>query len=122
MSDEIRLTTRPIRVTATGAQDLADVLDVLAYDRLDLYLLVYSMEGTSPSVTIKVETSMQNESDDNNLWHEIAAFSAITTSNDSDKQSATSGVLRYIRWRVTALSGTGTPAATFIIHGVGRRN
>ena len=95
---------------------------MLAYDRLDLYLQVYSLEGTSPSVVVTVETSMQNESDDNNLWHNLVTFGTISASNDSDKQSATSGVLRYIRWRVTTLSGTGTPAATFIIHGVGRRN
>ncbi len=121
MRDEIRLTAKPTRQTATGAQPITEVLDVLAYDQLELFLTVFSLEGTStPSAVIVVETSMQNDSADNALWKPLVTFATVSASNTADVQSASSGVLRYIRWRITTLAGTG-PAVTFSITGVGRR-
>lgn len=121
MREEIRLTPQPTRQSTTATQDIDEVLDVLSYDQLDLFLQAYSLEGTSsPTAVIVVETSMQRESDDNNLWKTLVTFATINGSNQADKQTATSGVLRYIRWRITTLSGS-SPAITFVITGAGRR-
>jgi hypothetical protein len=46
----------------------------LAYDQLELYLRVYGVEGTSPTVDVDIETSMQNESDDSQLWKSLVSF------------------------------------------------
>ena len=91
----------------------------MAYDQLELYLRVYGVEGTSPTVDVDIETSMQNESSDDQLWKSLASFTQVTASNRAVKVTISSGILRYIRWKLT-LGGSGSPAATFTITGVGR--
>lgn len=112
------LVTTPVRITATGAQELRLALDVSAYDVLDLELRVLRLEGTSPSVTVEIQTGMQRESSEG--WVTLGtAFPAVATAPKSEVRNLTN-LLRYIRWNVTVLSGSGSPAATFMIDGVGR--
>jgi hypothetical protein len=115
---EVILTEVPIRVTATGAQELRLALDLLDLDELDLELQVLRLEGTTPSVTIELQTGMQIESTEG--WVSVAAFNAVSTAPNAQKRNFVN-LLRFVRWNVTTLSGSGGPAATFLIHGLGRR-
>ncbi len=114
----VMITEVPIRVTATGAQDLRLAVDVLDVDELDLELQVLRLEGSGPSVTIEIQTGMQIESSEG--WVSVAAFTSVSTAPGSQKRNFPN-LLRFVRWNVTAISGSGGPGATFLIHGMGRR-
>jgi hypothetical protein len=116
--ERVQLTAAPIRVTATGAQELRLALDVLAFDMLDLELRVLDIEGTTPSITIIVQTGMQRATEEG--WVTASTFVAVTSAPASQIRTV-QNMLRYVRWNVSALTGTGGPAATFLIYGVGRR-
>lgn len=111
MADSFNLTNVPIRVTATTAQSLDLVLDVSDYDDLDALLSVVGFEGAG-SATIEIQTSMQKDTADG--WVQLLAFSSVTGTNVYEKKAGT-GLLRYIRWRVSALSST---AVVFEIRGM----
>jgi len=101
-----------------GAQDIKDVLDVSAFRQLDLGLMVYTLTGGG-SIVVKIETSMQNELANAELWTSIATFATITGTTPASKPlSVSAKVLKYIRWNVTSLTGT-TPTVTFFIEGFG---
>lgn len=116
MRTEIRLTGAPKRVTATTTQPASEAIEALGFGSINLFLLVYEASGPSPSVTVTIETSMQNAADDAVLWDTIGTFAAISASNSSDVQSITSGILKYIRYKVTL--GANTTGATFDLSGV----
>lgn len=118
MGELFRLTTGPTRVTGTIPQDAKDSVEVTAYERVELYLQVYEATGADPKVTVKVQTSMQNLSGDSALWHQLGAFTMVTSPNKTEVLSITSGMLRYLRWTVE-FTGT-TTAATFEVTGVAR--
>ena len=118
MADEFTLTPQPVRATANSKQALKDSLDVSAYDTADVLLLVSAVEGTSPTAIIRTITGMQTESDDG--WVQAAAGAAVTASGSQKLQAA--GLLKYIRWEVTAFGGTGSPAIVFTLPGMLRRN
>lgn len=112
----VQLTRKPIYLTATGAQDIKDVLDVSAFRQLDLGLMVYTLTGGG-SIVVKIETSMQNELANAELWTPIATFGTITgTTPASQPISVSSQVLKYIRWNVTTFTGA---TMTFFIEGFG---
>lgn len=116
MRTEIRLTGAPKRVTATTTQPASDAIEALGFGSIDLFLLVYEASGSPASVTVTIETSMQKAADDAVLWKTIGTFAAISSSNSSDVQSITSGILRYIRYKVTL--SANTTGATFDLSGV----
>ena len=114
----IGVASDPVRVSAVGAQDLRLALDVLDYDVLDLELRILRLEGTmSPDVTIEIQTGMQTQSAIG--WVTLDTFNRATASDTSELRHF-GNALRYIRWNVTAITGTN-PAATFQIRGIGRR-
>ena len=78
-----------------------ETLDVAGYggDRFDFALKVYTIEGTSPSVTVKLYTSMYND-DDGDVWALLGSFAAVTASNTAAALSVSSGMLRYVRWKI----------------------
>jgi hypothetical protein len=117
MADIITLTPQPVRVTATGLQPIYLSLDIGAYDFLDMELGITNLEGTSPNVTVELWTGMQTQTD--NGWVQLYQFPNQSANNTWLKQNIPNGLLRYLRWNVTALGGTG-PAATFFIRGMGR--
>ncbi len=87
-------------------------LDVSAYERGVLQLRVYEFIGGG-SATVRLETSMTNESEDG--WEVVATWTAVT-STTVEKILATD-MLRYLRWNVSALSGS-SPSITFDISGM----
>jgi hypothetical protein len=118
MATPFTLTQQPIRVTAPGYQPIYLAMDISGFDVLDVELGVVGLEGTAtPSVTVELWTGMQNQTDDG--YVQLVAFANQTTTNVYLKQSIGSGLLRYLRWKVTTLGGT-SPAATFFIRGMGR--
>jgi hypothetical protein len=131
MADLVTLTQQPIRLSqANGAaqrQAIYLAVDVGAYDVLDLECIVVALEGTSPTIKVNVVTGMQIQTEDG--WVVAGSFNAggaITTSNSpylltlGNNSSAGAGLLRYVRWDVTAFSATGT-FATLWIRGMARR-
>jgi hypothetical protein len=116
MSNIIYITDKPIKVSGAATQDLRLAPDVLGYDELDLMLHVQRMEGGG-TLTVTVETAMQNESEDDG-WVTVDSFTNVTTANNAEVKNFTE-FLRYVRWTLS-LSGS-TPVATFTIQGMGRR-
>jgi hypothetical protein len=107
MAGQLLNITRSI-VTLTGNANLnswqagKDALDVVGYAgvRFDFGLKVYVLQGvTSPDVTVKLYTSMYND-DNDGTWALLGSFAQVTTSNTSKTLSVTSGVLRYVRWKI----------------------
>lgn len=118
MATELMVTDGVVRVTANGAsQALYQAVDVSRYDQADLLLWLAGLEGTVTSVTVTIFTGMSIESEDG--WWPVAPFTALTTANTNDRKNFP-GLLKYIRWKVTAFNGTG--AATFSIRGMARNN
>ena len=103
---------QPITVTAVSTQPLSEAVDVSEFDILDLMSSVAAM--TASTVTIKIITGMQKQSEDG--WVTAVEFSAATVVG-SELKTKTNGFLRYIRWTVTAITGG---SATFYIRGMGR--
>lgn len=120
MGTWIQLTKGPTRrsTVATHRQALADVVEVIAFKEMVLALQMYELSGTSPVATVTIETSMQNSDDSDSLWTTVATFTTPVNVNSTNVQSITSGLLRFVRWKVV-LSGT-SPAFNFDITGVGR--
>jgi len=112
MADEFALTGRPVRVTGTGVQPLEYALDVSDYDEMDAQLLVLGLDGATPSVTVRLLTSMCNKNE--NGWEVVGTYSAKTTANAWQTINV-KGFLKYVRWEVSAFAGN---AATFAIRGM----
>lgn len=120
MADEIDLTNGMMRAAANGTiQPLAEALDVSAYDILDLVLWVGALEGTftGSGLVITIITGMSKETEDG--WVPLQSFTGVTASNIPQKLGFT-GLLRYVRWKVTGF--TGGTAAAFSITGMARNN
>jgi hypothetical protein len=121
MADIVTLTHQPIRYTTAagaGMQPILMATDVGGYDFLDLEGGVVANEGSVSAFTLDIYTGMQAQTDDG--WIQVGS-SLITaaTTNTWYKQNYASGLLRYVRWRVTTIT-SGT-AITFFIRGMARR-
>jgi len=115
---EVVLTAFPVQVGAVGAQALELAQDVLSFDELVVELQVLTLSGGGmPDITVELQTSMQIESTSG--WVSAGAFARVTTAPSAELKSFTQ-FLRYVRWNVGGLSGTG-PSATFFLSVVGRR-
>jgi hypothetical protein len=109
MADLVLITDGPVRHTSNETQDLRLAVDVSGYDELDLQLMV---QDASSSVTVRILTAMQMESDEG--WVTVDSFSSIAAGASTKKNF--SGFLKYVRYELT--SGATT---TFEVSGVGRR-
>ena len=118
MRQEIHVTGKILRKTASATQEITEVREVLAFDKIEFFLRVYGVEGTSPTVDVTIETSMQNELDDES-WKTVATFTAVTTAPTYEIKSVDMGFLRYVRWKVVTTGGAGS--LHFWIRGIGRR-
>ena len=96
-------------ITATGTGTV--VLDSVNKGTLRLLADVAAASGTTPSITINVQTSA--DAGDTDAWRAVASMTAITATGKSRKVFA--GLDRYTRvtWTV---SGT-TPSFTLGLHG-----
>ena len=120
MASIIQLTSgQPVIVTAAPTfQPLFEAIDISGFDILDLELGVVGLVGGG-SATIKVVTGMQTQVEDAS-WVTAIAFTAVSTSPSYELITKNLGLLRYVRWEVSALSGT-TPSVTFWIRGMARK-
>lgn len=78
------------------------------YTTLRLTLAVSAVGGTTPSMTVNVQTS-----DDGATWNTLASFPAVTAAGSTRRTFA--GVDRYVR-ATTTITGT-TPSFTFGLTG-----
>jgi hypothetical protein len=93
-----------VTVTATGALAGSTVeLGDLAVLRLNL--TAASIGGTSPSITVTVETS----ADGSTGWTSVGAFTAVTANGTQRKVLA--GLDRFVRLNATAVTGAGATAS-----------
>lgn len=117
MSATFDLTGGPVRVTAATKQPLAAALDLGDYPELDVLLAAIALEGTaSPQAVIRLLTGLSNKGEDG--WVVAVTFTAVTASSTFEMKQITA-FLKYLRWEVFSLTGTG-PAITFAIGGVGK--
>ena len=119
MANRIELTPfQPVQATAaTTKQAVYDAVEVLGYDAMDFQLGVVQY-ATFTNATFTIETSMQNELDDES-WKTVATFTAVTTAPTYEIKSVDKGFLRYVRWKVVTTGGAGS--LHFWIRGIGRR-
>lgn len=95
-------------VTATGNAPL--VIDPVNKGTLRAVLNVTAASGTTPSLTVNVQTSYDNG--DTDAWHTVASFTAATATG---VQRKTFAIDRYVRVTYT-VSGT-TPSFTIGVTG-----
>lgn len=114
---ELVLTDLPVRVTATGAQPLELAAEVLEADELTLELRVLGLEAAAggPEVTVELQTGMQRDSSVG--WVSCGAFPPVSAAPSAQLRRF-GQLLRYVRWNVSALTGS---SATFFVSGVPRR-
>ena len=117
MSTPFLLTRAPVMLSAPQVQPLYLALDVSAVDHLAILVGVPALSGSSPSATVQIITGMQNQTEDG--W--VSLGDALTfTTPDTWKlvNLLNESPLRFIRWKLTALSGT-SPVATLHVSGEG---
>lgn len=110
MADILNLTPDAVTVSAVGPASLKETVEVTGYESADLVLMVLKLTA-SASVTVEMETSMQL----NVGWVSLGEFTAVTAADGAEKKRF-SGLLRYLRWRVSSL--TASASATFMIQGM----
>jgi hypothetical protein len=111
----LTLTERPIRVKGTEAQELRLARDVIAFDLLVLELRILTLDGPAGSeIEVALETGMQRESDLG--WVALGSFTSVTAAPSAEVKTF-EGLLRYVRWTVTVITGD---SATFFLCGRGR--
>ncbi len=107
-TEDVTLASAGTVTTATGV--IADSTKELGdKGTLRLNLAVTAVAGTSPSMTLTLETSP----DGSTGWVSVAAFTAATAV--SSQRKVFTGLDRFVRLNVTAFSGSATPSVT---HGV----
>lgn len=135
MGTYIELISTPTSVNTKSSGGSANVVsaldqsrDVLAYQRLDLEVVVYSLDlDASGEVTLHVDTAMQNQADtgDEGFWN--SAGSVVLQAPDTNTVwtgafsvgASTVPLLRYVRWRFArGTNGGGT--ALVVLRGVAR--
>lgn len=124
MGDIIQLTPNPVRVPAAASgtngkvlSDPKDMIDVSAYDAVDLEVSVYSGSGNVGSLTLYSSMTVPKEVDQAPVVLTAATISGnaktIVTGLDSGK-----ALLRYLGWKLENSSG-GDIAVS--VSGIARR-
>lgn len=122
MGAELIVTNGPARVLTAGGnnqvQALIEAVDVSRFDQADLQLHIVANEGTVTAFQVDLLTSMQNTSEAG--WSVAASFAGATTAGGVPEKKSVTGLLKYLRWRVTTI--TNGTAMTFVIVGMARNN
>ncbi len=105
-------TTTPSTVTSTATGVVGSSVEVSGHGTARLDLVISAVSGTTPSMTVTIQTSFDNGATD--AWRTVAAFPAQTAAG-TVRQSFT-GLDRWIRANVTAETGT-TPSFTYSLSG-----
>ncbi len=104
--------------------------DVMAYQRLDLEVVVYSLSlDANGEITLHIDTAMQNQTDTGAQGFWNSAGSIVLQAPDTNPVwtgafsvgASTVPLLRYARWRFEA-TGTGEEGGTalVVLRGVAR--
>lgn len=111
------ITRGPTTLTASAVQPGREALDLVGMPglRFDFNARAIFAAGSGVALVIVVETSMTNDDNPQN-WETLVTFSSASSSNTGLVESATTGVLRYLRWNAT-ISGTGA-SFTFEVLGM----
>jgi hypothetical protein len=109
------LTECPVVVTTTGAQALELAREVLSADELSVELRVLVLSGGG-ALTIELQTGMHKDSPLG--WVSAGQFTAVSSAPAIQVVRFTH-LLRYVRWNVTALTGS-SPSAAFLVSAVER--
>ena len=120
MGDLIHFAESPLTVTdadKTWVMTNPPSFDVARYEVLDLQILVLSFKPTSGGIDFRVVIETSMFSDQEASWVQLGSFGPVTEAPSTAKLNL-SGLLRYIRWRVTKLDGA--EMATFILSGMVR--
>jgi hypothetical protein len=118
-SRRIQLTRFPQKCIAVGKQFFWEAVDLGGDLRvLDLTLSVTALSGQTPTVTIAVLTSVQDDVEEG--WATLETFDQVDgqAGADQTKRKVMVGALRYVRFHVTQL-GTGA-SCYFSIEGEAR--
>ena len=102
MADIFLLTQQPIDVSATARQERFLAIEIGGFDAIEIQLFVPSLVGTNPNATIKLITSMQNQTDTEG-WVDFFTF-PVTAGNTAEARTFQGGYLRYLRWEVASIS------------------
>jgi hypothetical protein len=96
--------------TATGS---SNAIDVGERSSACLELNVTAASGTSPTMTVAIETSKDGSGTGLGAWRSVASFAAATGVTSERKSFA--GLDRYVR--ATATIGGTTPSFTYSVSG-----
>ena len=94
-------------VLGSNRQFARDAADVLDFRQIDVVIWVVNVESTT-SLTVKLWTSLTNTQEDlstNAGWTSVYTSSSLSATN-MVVTTLTSGLLRYLRWEISAFSGT----------------
>lgn len=101
MQDLIALTPPDgASVKTLGVAPREQVIDAAGYRTMDLVLTALHLGGT---LTVRVETAI---SLDETQWQSLGVFTPLVAAGTTDRREF-HGILRFLRWRVDALSGEG---------------
>lgn len=95
--------------TATGVVTNS-TLELGDANTLRLNLIASAVTGTTPSVTVTLETS----ADGSTGWTAVGAFAAVTAAGTTRK--IFTGLDRFVRLNATTVTGT-TPSVTYTVSG-----
>ena len=127
MSWTIELTPQqPATFTLTASlaeQALCDALDVGDCDVLDLELVVLRQPSV-PTLTFTLCTGMQTETADGWLDGDVSTdyydFPAVSVANPRVVRRFSTGLLRFVRWKLRSASSIIEEPVVFYIRGLGR--
>lgn len=120
MRVQFELTQGTKQLTQAQRQPLDQVIDVSAFDALDLQLVirrcVFPQQANVYGAAVIILTSMQN--DDETGWVTLCSFPPAFEANATALRTVRGGILKYIRWSVPVLA----PSSLFIFSIVGQGN
>lgn len=87
-------------VKAVGPCADRDIVDAAGYSALDLVLTVLASDGV---LGLRLETALTRDAAQ---WQSLGVFTPLVAGAGTDRRGFR-GVLRFVRWRVETLTGTG---------------
>ena len=107
----IRDISTPASATITAAAPRAGV-EIVGHASVRLDLIVSAASGTTPSMTVAIETSYDNGVTD--AWRNVGTFPAVTAAGTTRRSFGP--VDRWVRANPSTVSGT-TPSFTYSLAG-----
>src|SRR5262245_39692044 len=107
MADFIEITQTPVLVqSAPQMQPLWQAIDVSKYDFLDVHTGIIGVQGNVTACVIDLFTGTQLQTEDYSPCAQPIS-TAVTYDTFTLTKNVT-GLLKYVRWRVSTLTGGGS--------------